>query len=81
MSKVIAFPVRTLIEERFGIPKTLPCGQIYQGCDFVARGASDDEVIVRAIQHAEATHSLSQLDWVILSRFCNAIREDEAAAM
>lgn len=80
MSKVLTFPLHKSVEGRYFMPKWLPCNAIYQGCDFIARGASDDEVIVRAVQHAEAKHSLSEIDWQILAKLCAAIREEEISA-
>lgn len=60
-----------------GVPKYLRCNEIYTGCDFVSRGASDDEVIALAVNHAQKKHGLSGLDWATLAKFSAAVSSDE----
>lgn len=60
------------------MPKRLYCEDVFPGCDFVAHGSSEDEVLFLAVQHARAKHSLGEADWEILARFSGAIqRVDE----
>lgn len=62
-----------------GVPKYLLCNEIYAGCEFISRGASDDEVVALAVNHAQTKHGLSALDWATLAKFSAAVRSDEKA--
>lgn len=57
--------------------KSLHCSRIYPGCDFVAHGATDDEVVALATQHARETHYLAETDWTVLAKFCAAVRNGD----
>lgn len=57
--------------------KALHCNEIFSGCDFVARGTDDDEVLALAMQHAQSKHILEKIDWDVLAKFCGAIRKVE----
>ena len=57
--------------------KSVRCGDIFPGCDFVALGRNDDEVIAVARKHANETHGLAEMDWALLAKYCAAIHNDE----
>ena len=41
--------------------KTLHCGDLMKGCDFVATGATEDEVMKKAAEHAKSAHGMHHL--------------------
>jgi predicted small metal-binding protein len=59
------------------MPKTLRCTDIIPGCDFVARGESEDEVLARAAEHARTRHHLRAITPEILAHVRAAIREEK----
>lgn len=62
------------------MPKSLRCGDVFPGCDFVARAATDDEVIALTTQHAREKHELKEMDWALLAKLCGAIRNGDEAS-
>lgn len=42
--------------------KKLHCGDIMPGCDFVAEGEDEDEVLTKAAEHAREKHGMSEID-------------------
>ncbi|MBF9035393.1 DUF1059 domain-containing protein [Rhodobacterales bacterium HKCCE2091] len=38
--------------------KVLKCGSLMPGCDFVAKGESEDEILAQAAKHAKEAHGL-----------------------
>ena len=42
--------------------KELRCNDIMPGCDFVARGKDEAEVLSKAAQHAKQKHGLEEID-------------------
>lgn len=79
MGKVLVFPAETTIESSSYSSRTLRCSEVFHGCDFVARGAGDEEVVAQAVQHAQFKHCLTKIDWALLARFCSAIRQEREA--
>ncbi len=41
--------------------KELRCAELMPGCNFVATGATDDDVLRKAAQHAKDKHSVKEL--------------------
>ena len=41
--------------------KAFHCGDLMKGCDFVARGATEDEVMQKAAEHAKTTHGVENI--------------------
>jgi len=37
------------------MPKAMKCGDVVPGCEYVARGQNEDEVLARAAEHVIAT--------------------------
>jgi predicted small metal-binding protein len=58
--------------------KELRCGDVVPGCDFVARGDSEQEVLQQAAAHASDAHGVSEITPELAERVRGAIR-DEAA--
>ena len=40
--------------------KAMRCGDLMKGCNFVARGATELEVMKKATEHAKAVHGMGQ---------------------
>ncbi|MEV8467721.1 DUF1059 domain-containing protein [Fluviibacterium sp. DFM31] len=38
--------------------KVLKCGDLMPGCDFEARGATEDEILQKAAAHAKEAHGI-----------------------
>ena len=41
--------------------KTMRCGDLMPGCDFVAHGESEDEVLQKAAAHAKEAHGTEEV--------------------
>ena len=41
--------------------KAFHCGDLMRGCDFVARGATEDEVMKKAAEHAKTAHGMDNI--------------------
>ncbi len=41
--------------------KTMKCGDLMPGCDFVAHGESEDEVLQKAAAHAKEAHGIEEI--------------------
>jgi predicted small metal-binding protein len=42
--------------------KELRCNDIMPGCDFVARGETEQEIMAKAAEHAREKHGLNEID-------------------
>jgi predicted small metal-binding protein len=54
--------------------KELRCGDVMPGCDFVASGATEEEVLRKAAQHAKDKHNVTQLPPDLVVKVKAAIR-------
>jgi predicted small metal-binding protein len=59
------------------VGKLLRCCDVIPGCDFIARGVSENEIIIRATQHARTAHDVNWMTPDLLKRVLAAIRDDE----
>jgi predicted small metal-binding protein len=55
--------------------KVLKCGDVMPGCDFEARGATEDEVLTKAAVHAREAHGL-EVTPEVAAKVKSAIREE-----
>jgi predicted small metal-binding protein len=60
--------------------KTLRCTDVIPGCDFIARGESEDEVVARAVEHVRTRHHLRAITPQILAQVRGAVRHEKASA-
>ncbi len=60
--------------------RILECGQVVPGCTFVIHGESDGEVIMKAAEHARATHGFDHISEQLRARMRAAIKDGQAAA-
>ena len=59
--------------------KSLYCNDLVEGCDFVARGASEDEVMQKAAEHAKTEHGIEQMSADMADMVRSAIRDEQTA--
>lgn len=57
--------------------KLLRCCDVIPGCDFIARGVNENEILMRAARHARLVHDVSWMTPDLLKRVLAAIRDDE----
>jgi len=58
--------------------KTLHCADLMPGCDYVARGDSEQDVLQQAAEHARTVHNISEITPELAAQVQSKIR-DEAA--
>ena len=58
--------------------KTLRCGDVMPGCDYVAKGDSDQDVLQQAAEHARTVHNIAEITPELAAQVQSKIR-DEAA--
>ena len=68
---------RALPEGGF-MAKVLRCDDVMPGCDFVAKGDTEQEVLQQAAAHASSVHNVSEITPELADQVKSAIR-DEAA--
>jgi predicted small metal-binding protein len=60
--------------------KVLTCRDVGVDCDFVARGATVDEVLQKAKEHAAKEHGFADIPPELVEQVKAAIRDEEAAS-
>jgi predicted small metal-binding protein len=55
--------------------KQLKCGDLMPGCDFVAKGATEAEVLEKAAAHAKTAHGLQQVTPELAAKVKGAIKD------
>ena len=58
--------------------KVMHCGDLMPGCDFVARGDSETEVLQQAAERAHSAHNIQEITPELADMVRGAI-QDEAA--
>ena len=56
------------------VAKELRCGDVMPGCTFVASGATEEEVLKKAAQHARDKHNVKELTADLVGKVKAAIR-------
>lgn len=59
--------------------KRLECGSIVPGCNFVAHGQTEDELMMKAADHARSAHGVEHLSEPLKAKIKASIK-DEAPA-
>ena len=59
--------------------KVLSCRDVGVDCDFVARGATTEEVMAKASEHAGKDHGFTEIPPELADKARAAIRDEEAA--
>ena len=58
--------------------KVLRCADVVPGCDYVAHGDSESDVLQQAAEHARTVHNVNQISPELADKVRSAIH-DEAA--
>ena len=56
--------------------KTMRCRDVGMNCDFVARGATEDEVMKKAAEHARRDHGIQEITPELAGKVRAAIRTE-----
>ena len=56
--------------------KAMKCGDVVPGCEYVARGETEDEVMARAAEHAKKDHGMETIPDHVLEKVKSAIHEE-----
>ena len=56
--------------------KAMRCGDLMKGCNFVARGATELEVMKKATEHAKAVHGMDKITPEMAQKVKAAIRNE-----
>jgi predicted small metal-binding protein len=59
--------------------KILRCGEIVPGCNFVAHGENEPEVVMKAAEHARAVHGVERMSEQLLAKVKATIRDQAPA--
>jgi len=55
--------------------KKLACGDLMPGCDFVAEGETEEEVLTKAAQHAQSAHGIEEITDDLVAKVKSAIKD------
>lgn len=56
--------------------KVMRCGDVVPGCEFVAKGQTEDEVLATAAEHAKRDHGMENIPAEIVQKVKSAIHEE-----
>jgi predicted small metal-binding protein len=62
------------------VSKVLRCNDLMPGCPFEARGASEEEVLMQAAEHARTTHNMTEISDEMVSQVRGAIHDEGQAS-
>jgi Predicted small metal-binding protein len=60
--------------------KVRRCNDLTPGCPFEARGASEEEVLGQAAEHAATAHNITEISDELVSKVRGAIHDEEQAS-
>ncbi len=52
------------------------CGDVVPGCEYVARGENEEEVLAAAAQHAQKAHGMTSIPDDVLTKVKSAIHNE-----
>ena len=58
------------------MPKVLRCNDLMPGCSFEAHGASEDEVLSQAAEHAKTAHNITEITPELATMVKGAIHDE-----
>jgi predicted small metal-binding protein len=58
--------------------KTLHCADLMPGCDYIAKGDSEQDVLQQAAEHARTVHNISEITSQLAAEVLSKIREEAA---
>jgi predicted small metal-binding protein len=59
--------------------KILKCGEIVPGCNFVAHGDDESDVMMRVADHARSVHGVDHMSEQLRTKVKSAIRDEVPA--
>jgi predicted small metal-binding protein len=62
--------------EEITMSKVMKCGDVVPGCEYVARGQNEDEVLTRAAEHAKRDHGMESIPEDVLKKVKSAIHDE-----
>jgi len=57
--------------------KILKCGSVFPGCDFVLHGESEEEIIMKAHEHARSVHEVERMSDALKAKVRLSIQDKE----
>ena len=64
-------------QEELSMRKVIECRSVVPGCNFVAHGPTDEDVMMEAAEHVHTTHGVEHLSEQLRAKLRAAIREIE----
>jgi len=61
--------------EEVKMSKILECGTVVPGCKFVIHGESEEDVMMKAAEHARAVHGVDHMSEALRAKVREAIRD------
>ena len=55
--------------------KELRCNDIVEGCDYVARAETMDELMAQGAEHAKEVHGITEMDDEMMEKVMAAVRD------
>jgi predicted small metal-binding protein len=71
---------RGLSKEGLVVTRELRCAELMPGCDFVAQGSDDSDVMKKAAAHAKSVHRMAAISMDVEKKARAAIRNADAEA-
>lgn len=56
--------------------KILRCNELNPGCPYEAKGATENEVLTKAAEHARTAHGIHEIPAAMMNQVKGAIREE-----
>jgi predicted small metal-binding protein len=56
--------------------KAMHCGDLMKGCNFVARGATEEEVMKKAAEHTKTAHGMDKITPELAQKVRAAIKNE-----
>jgi predicted small metal-binding protein len=60
--------------------KAMKCGDLMPGCDYVARGANEHEIMQHAAEHAKTAHGMHHLTPEVAQKVRAAIHDEKTGS-
>ncbi|HEX4164786.1 MAG TPA: DUF1059 domain-containing protein [Bryobacteraceae bacterium] len=56
--------------------KVMKCGDVVPGCDYVARGKNEEEVLAKAAEHAKKDHGMDSIPADVVAKVKSAVHDE-----
>jgi len=58
------------------MPKVMKCRDVGVDCDYVAHGATEEDILKQCAEHAKTAHGMTEISPELLSKVKAAIRDE-----